>query len=240
MPKDHKSGLLISFDGLDSTGKETQTGLLVERLRYAGKKATQLRSPDYTTPSGQELKLRLQNKIGKWEETSWQEKMKYFAANRAEHKAQVEAVLNAGAIVVYDRYVQSSVAFMVVEGSHPQNADLLRAEITKAVEEEEYGNRAMPKESVSIFLDVPPVHSARLLEKRKGKNNNHDEYTDSFQLQERLYNEYDILCRQHPTNFLRIRCIEGGEFLAINDIQELVWVALLEKFPSLKTDTLQV
>lgn len=229
----HHTGLLISFDGLDSTGKETQTGELVKKLRSAGQVVTQLRSPDYATPSGQELKKRLQNKIGKWEETPWQEKMAFFARNRAEHKNQVLDSLERGEIVVYDRYVGSSVAFMAVEAFPARITTEERQTVKQAVEKEEYENNGMPHEHISIFLDVPPFVSARLLAERKSRNEDHDEYTDKISVQERLYAEYEILCKQQPDRFLRIVCVEYDQFLSIESIADLVWTGLTEKFPLL-------
>jgi dTMP kinase len=229
----HHKGLLIAFDGLDSTGKETQSNKLIDRLRFSGHQTTGLRSPDYSTPSGQELKLRLQNKVGDWAATPWQDKMKYFAANRAEHKDQVNSVLNADQIVVYDRYVPSSVAFMIVEALPAQEVELFREEIAQAVEREEYLANHMPKEDISIFLDIPPEVSAALLEKRKHGQKEDDEYTDHFHIQQRLYNEYDFLCRTQPHRFMRIKCTDGTELLGVEDIAELVWESLLVKFPSL-------
>jgi dTMP kinase len=41
--------MLISFDGLDSSGKATQARLLVDHLKNKGKEAKLLRSPDYET-----------------------------------------------------------------------------------------------------------------------------------------------------------------------------------------------
>lgn len=227
-------GLLISFDGLDSTGKATQTKRLVERLRFQGHIVTQFQTPDYTTPSGQELKLRLQNKIGNWHKTPWQEKLRYFANNRAEHRDEVLSSLAAGEIVIYDRYVPSSLAFITVEAMLPQEAGLFREDVYKAVEKEEYQIHKMPKENVSIFLDVPPDVADNLLGLRKAASGHEDEYTDHLHIQQRLYNEYDYMCANDRQRFVRIKCTEDGHLLGVNDVAELIWEDLLVRFPELE------
>lgn len=228
-------GLLISFDGVDSSGKETQTKQLADRLRYNGYTVRLFVTPDYNTPSGQEIKQWLQGKRGDWSALHWEEKMRLFSRNRAENHDEVVAALKAGDIVMYDRYVPSSLAFITVEALPAQETDLFRERIYRTVEHEEYEIKKMPREDASIFLDVPPHVSAELLEKRKEKLADEDEYTDHLQVQERLYNEYDVMCNNDPKRFVRIHCVSGTELLSIDDTSELVWEALTAKFPFLKT-----
>jgi dTMP kinase len=226
-------GLLISFDGVDSSGKETQAKLLAGRFRYNGFTVIELQSPDYSTRSGQQLKKRLQGKLGDWQSTPWQDKMQYFSSNRAEHKEEVIKALDRGHIVIYDRYVPSSLAFIAIEALPPQASQMFRRQVVETLKKEEYLNRGMPEEDVSIFLDVLPRVSAALLKKRKADLKDEDEYTDALQVQRRLYNEYDLMINERPDHFLRIRCVEGTQLLPIDDISELIWQGLTKRFPLL-------
>lgn len=228
-----KKGLLIAFDGLDSSGKATQVRELVLRLEQAGHRVRHWQTPDYTTPSGQELQQRLQGKLGDWAHTPWEQKMRFFAANRAEHTEEVRAALAAGEIVVYDRYVASSLAFITIEALSAQEAGLYREKIHEAVRREEYTKHGMPQENVSVFLDVLPEVAMALLANRKKANHHDNEYTDHLVIQERLYKEYDWLSRQRPEHFLRIKCVEGTELLSIPYIAELVWEGLTHRFVGL-------
>lgn len=228
-------GLLIGFDGVDCSGKQTQAKHLAQRLRYMGYVVKEFQTPDYSTPSGQQLKLRLQGKLGDWANTSWTEKMRYFAENRAEHREEVLHALKHGEMVIYDRYVPSSLAFIAIEALGAQADELFRQDVYRAVKREEYEKNNMPEEDVSIFLDVPPRISAALLEKRKQLRQDADEYTDHLGVQERLYNEYDLMMNDAPGRFLRIKCVEGTQLLPIDAVSELIWDGLVEKFPFLLT-----
>lgn len=227
-------GLLIAFDGIDSSGKATQTKLLADRLRFIGHTVAELVTPDYTTATGQRLKRLLQNKDGSWHATPWEVRMRLFADNRTEHKAEVLATLTTGGVVVYDRYIPSSLAFFTVEGTTPQTVDFDRSKIQRAIAALEYQEYGMPKEAVSIFLDVPPAISAQLLDHRRRKNDDDTEYTDHLHIQERLYNEYDLLCTTEPEHYLRIKCVEGDQLLDAPTVSEVLWEALLLKLPQLK------
>lgn len=227
-------GFLIAFDGVDSSGKETQVGLLADRLRAMSRTVRMFASPDYTTPSGQELKARLQNKMGVWQKTPWQEKMGFFATNRQEHRDEVNAALKAGEIVLYDRYVPSG-AFITIEALAEDN-NLTREAVWRIIEEEEYEAGAMPREDVSIFLDVPPAIADKLLNKRKQDLANPDEYTDHISVQERLYEEYETLIAANPTRFIRVTCVAKGQLLSPDVIAENVWQGLLKRIPELHTE----
>ena len=226
-------GLLIAFDGIDSSGKETQSRLLVERLRFRGFRVKKFSTPDYSTPTGQEIKARLQNKLGDWNSTPWQQKMELFARNRAEHREEVLAALALGEMVIYDRYIPSSLAFFTIDASSIPKAHVQREQIQRLIIQREYDQNQMPREDVSIFLDLPPHDADQLLKARKVKSGDADEVTDSLAVQERLYNEYDILCKEDPSRFLRVRCLFGNQVLGIDDVSELVWEGLITRFPQL-------
>lgn len=227
-------GLLISFDGIDSSGKATQARRLADRLRYIGWVVHELQTPDYTTESGKELKMRLQGKKGDWHTFPWERKMHLFAVNRAENREKIKAALRQGEIIIYDRYVPSSLAFITIEALLPQDVELYRPQVHQSVEKLEYAANGMPREDVSIFLDVPPAIAGRLLEKRKQVLKDEAEYTDHVHIMERLYNEYDVMCTENPERFLRLRCVEGDELLGIDDTTALIWEALIARFPHIE------
>ena len=233
------AGILISFDGLDSSGKATQAGVLFSHLEHRGALVKKFESPDYTTSSGKELKLRLQGKIGDWAHTPWQEKMKYFADNRAEHKEEVQDILRQNGIVIYDRYVPSSVAFMVEEAKASEiphsfsegGSRVDRKMIHKAVRELECDINGMPRENISLFFDVPSKIAIDLLEGRKGKAGEEDEHTDHISVQEALHAEYIRMCQENPGAMMHIVCVNDGQLRTIDDIAKEVRTRLAQTFP---------
>lgn len=236
------AGILISFDGLDSSGKATQAGVLFSHVEHRGALVKRFESPDYTTPSGKELKLRLQGKLGNWAHTPWQEKMGFFAQNRTEHKQEVIDILNQNGIVIYDRYVPSSVAFMIEE-SKVMGDD--RAVVRRAVHELEYDINGMPRENMSLFFDIPPRLAIELLEGRKARVGDEDEFTDHISVQEALYTEYLNMIKEYPETMMRVICTDpayakgpayrqagsAGKLRSIDDISREVRSRLAQTFP---------
>lgn len=102
-------GAFIAFEGGDGAGKSTQSQLLAERLRQAGRTVLTTREPG-GTPIGEKLRsLVLDHGHGTIDART---EALMFAASRAAHAEQViRPALDRGEVVITDRYIDSSVAY---------------------------------------------------------------------------------------------------------------------------------
>jgi len=98
---------LIAFEGLDQSGKETQAARLRAALEAAGHRVEALTFPDDDTPIGKEIRAELASGH-RWQPDVMQ---LLYVANRHERKPLILEWLAAGAVVVCDRYLASSVAY---------------------------------------------------------------------------------------------------------------------------------
>src|SRR5918999_4694761 len=101
------AGMLIAIEGIDQSGKETQTHRLRERLREAGHKVRLLSFPDYGTSIGEEIARALQGE----REYGSDVMQLLFVANRYERKPDLQRWLDGGLMLVCDRYTASSIAY---------------------------------------------------------------------------------------------------------------------------------
>ena len=86
------SGLLIAFEGLDQSGKETQAQQLRERLREAGHKVRLFSFPDYGTSIGEEIARALQGE----REYGPDVMQLLFVANRYERREAILELIAGG------------------------------------------------------------------------------------------------------------------------------------------------
>jgi dTMP kinase len=159
-------GLLIAFEGLDQSGKQTQAGMLQDRLTRIGRRVRLLSFPDYTTPIGGELGRALRGE----HEYSADVMQLLYVANRYEWKEEIVRDRAAGAILVCDRYLASSVAY---GEAHGLDGTWL-ADIQKH----------LPQPDLTILLDIPPQVSARR------KTANRDKYERDLALLARVRESY--------------------------------------------------
>ncbi|MGO1511111.1 MAG: dTMP kinase [Actinomycetaceae bacterium] len=103
-------GLLISLEGGDGAGKSTQQARLVEAIAATGREAVATREPG-GTPLGAEIRRLILH----GEHVDPRAEALLYAADRAHHVATlVRPALARGAVVVTDRYIDSSVAYQGV------------------------------------------------------------------------------------------------------------------------------
>ncbi len=123
------SGLFITLEGGDGSGKSTQSRALVEWLTDAGHTVLVTREPG-GTDLGVELRNIVLHRRG---EMAPRAEALIYAADRAHHIATtVRPALERGEIVVQDRYLDSSVAYQgagrVLDGTEIRNLSLWAAE----------------------------------------------------------------------------------------------------------------
>jgi dTMP kinase len=130
--------MLIAFEGLDQSGKETQARHLRARLQQDGRTVRAASFPDYDTPVGREIRQALAGE----REFGPEVMQLLYVANRFEYKPRLETWLRAGDLVVCDRYRASSIAYGEAMGLDPRWLDLIQ--------------QPLPPASLTIFLDIAP------------------------------------------------------------------------------------
>lgn len=195
------SGLFITFEGGDGSGKSTQSSLLAQWLRERGCEVVATREPG-GTELGQEIRRLVMH--GKDHVDERAEALLY-AADRAHHIATVvRPALERGAIVLQDRYLDSSVAYQGVGRS--LSADDVRQLSMWAV------RGLIPH--ATILLDLDPADGMARMAGR-GELDRLESAGDEFHRRVRL--AYLDMAEAEPDRFLVIDA--AGE---IDDIQSAI------------------
>jgi dTMP kinase len=160
------AGMLIAFEGLDQSGKETQAQQLRERLREAGHKVRLLSFPDYGTSIGEEIARALQGE----REYGSDVMQLLFVANRHERREAILEWIAGGLILLCDRYRASSIAYGEAQG--------LDATWLEDIQ------RFLPPADLTIYVDIAPETAA------KRKAHDRDRYERDLSLLGRVRESY--------------------------------------------------
>lgn len=101
-----EAGVFITFEGIDGSGKSTQARLLAEQLERSGRSVVLTREPG-GSPGAEEIRrLVLEGPPDRW---SAETEILLFTAARRDHlEKTIQPGLDAGKIVISDRYADST------------------------------------------------------------------------------------------------------------------------------------
>jgi dTMP kinase len=134
-------GKIIVIEGIDRAGKGTQSRLLMDALKLAGRICVMIDFPDYTTPIGIEIRAFLDGK------RDYPNELKHMllSANRWEKKKEIESMVDNGTMLIMNRYYQSNLVYGIANGL---NINWL-LDLDKGI----------PREDMVIVLEVSPKTS---------------------------------------------------------------------------------
>jgi dTMP kinase len=158
--------MLIAFEGLDQSGKETQARTLGSRLERNGYTVRPASFPDYETPIGREIRQALDGQRDFGPDVM----QLLYVANRFEWRPRIESWLTDGEVVICDRYRASSIAYGEAQGLDATWLDEIQ--------------RGLPVPAITVLLDIAPETAVRR------KSSGRDKYERDLELLGRVRKSY--------------------------------------------------
>ncbi len=184
-------GCFITVEGTDGSGKSTQIELLTRYLKDRGLDVVFTREPGGTAISEKirEIILDINNR----EMTGTTEALLYAAARSQHVEEKIIPAVNAGKIVICDRFVDSSVAY---QGAARELGAEMIADINGFAL-----HGIMP--DMTLFFDLPPEKG--ILRKKNERKLDRLE-AEKLDFHKRVYEGYKALCQKFPD---RIRAVDA-------------------------------
>ncbi len=186
-------GVFILIEGVDRSGKTTQSRLLCDALSQQYGKVSLLNYPNRSTEIGQIINEYLLNKKSYNSQTAHL----LFAANRWESAEQLTELLSSGVHIVMDRYSYSGVAFTT-------------ATSTMSIDQCWSTEIGLPKPDVTIFLHLP-------VKKATTRGGYGQERYETISIQERVNANFKTMINRNPDDW----CVVDGS-QSIYDIHEQI------------------
>ena len=169
--------MLIAIDGIDGSGKGTQTDLLHKYLVARGKSVELVSFPRYQSFFGGMVAEYLNGKYGSLEQVDPKLAALLFAMDRK--KFFDDNQLNAD-VVIFNRYVSSNIGHQTGRVSPGE-----QEKFNLWLEELEYKVNGIPRPDLSIIFDISVKNSTRQVAK-KGKRD-YTELTHDIHEKDQLY-----------------------------------------------------
>ena len=202
-------GKLIVIEGLDGSGKSTQTKLVKEYLESKGADVHQIKLPDYESDSSALVRMYLRGEFGSSPaDVGAYAASSFYAVDRyANFVTKWKEDYESGRIILADRYATSNAAHQMTKLARDEWDDYLAW-----LEDFEYVKIGIPKPSLVVFLDMPVEISQKLMTSRysgdEGKKDVHEADV-----------AYLTACRTaglyaaEKLGWIRIPCAEDGKLL---------------------------
>ncbi len=151
------TGVFISFEGGDGAGKSTQMKILSERLRAAGREVVQTREPGGSDGGEAIRELIVKGAKDRWSPLT--EALLMYASRRDHLERTILPALASGAVVITDRFADSSMAYQGVAGG--AGVETMNALHALVVGEHD--------PVLTIILDAPAEEGLRRADVTKGE-----------------------------------------------------------------------
>jgi dTMP kinase len=206
-----RSGLFVSFEGIDGSGKSTQARMLAERLRADGLDVVHTREPG-GSPGAEEIRaLVLQGDPDRW---SAETEILLFTAARRDHlERTIRPALAAGQVVICDRFADSTRMYQgLSRGNLRAKVDALH-DLMIGVEPD-----------LTLLIDMDPETG---LSRAKARNTVEERFEDfGASLQEAMRTGFLELSQEYADRFRVIDGARDAETVAGD-----VWAAVSPHLP---------
>jgi dTMP kinase len=206
------SGLFISFEGTEGSGKSTQVSLLAEHLRFEGYTVRTIREPG-GTPIGEEIRHTLKHSADNEAMTAETELLLMNASRAQLVREVIRPALAAGEIVICDRFYDSTTAYQ----GYGRQLDL---KMVKAIIDVAVGDT---RPDITLLFVVPHEVTADRLLKRQSTlpfmRDRIEEADRSFF--ERVAKGYQAIAAAEPQ---RVQKVDATG--TVSDIKALIWKTL--------------
>lgn len=215
-------GKLIIIEGVDSSGKETHTNMLFQRLLNEKYNVIKVEFPDYNSQSSALVKMYLNGEFGNLpEDVNPYASSSFFAVDRyASFKTSWQQFYNEGGIILADRYTMSN---MIHQASKVKDRDQ-KAAFLNWLWDFEFVKLGIPVPDCVIFLDMPPKYGQKLMKERRNKITGLNEKDIHEKNPDHLIDSYNNACSiADAYKWNRVYCVNDGIIRDIADINEEVY-----------------
>ena len=207
-------GTLIVLEGIDGSGKATQSALLEKKLKEAGKDVMHISFPDYASDSSALVKMYLNGDFGAdpGDVNPYAASLFYAVDRFASYRMKWKDFYEKGGIIIADRYTTSNMVHQMTKYDDEEE----RTQFLSWLEKTEYEELELPRPDLVILLDIPLGMSEALVKARAAEGGSMDIHEQHLDYLRKCHDAYQALVRFY--GWERIPCAREGVLRSVTDI----------------------
>jgi len=229
MIKNNYPGKFIVFEGIDGSGKSTQTNLLADYLKKEGYKVEKIDFPQHGERSSVLVDDYLNGKYGAAKEVGPYVVSIFYACDRYDASFKIRKWLKEGKIIISDRYMVSNMGHQGGKIKDKKN----REKYFDWLYNLEYDIFKIPKPDYTYILKTSAEFSLKMshdikdkekLKKRKSYlgNKKRDIHEKDRKHQSETLNSFLHVAKLYPKEFKVIECLEKEKLLSPDIIHKKI------------------
>lgn len=208
-------GKLIVIDGIDGSGKTTQTRLLCDYVKQAGMPFLTPKFPRYEKESSCFVRQMLQGGYEKLGPINPHVASMFYGLDRMDAALELREFLEKGQMIICDRYTSSNIGH---QGGRIESQKERKAYYSW-LDHFEYEQLHIPRPDAVMYLHVPVEISIQLIEQRleNGERQSKDIYERDIEHLQRAYQSYREAAELFPY-WHSIECMDGDRLMSPEEI----------------------
>lgn len=209
------TGIIITIEGSDGSGKKTQTKNIVELAKSKDYLVETKSFPQYDKFWGKLIKYYLSGGAGNPEAIDPRDASELYARDRLAAQPEIKQWLDESKNIIFDRYMESNLGHQ--GGKFKTFKE--RMEMIGWIYNYEVNQLKIKPSDYVVYLDLPVEWSQKAMEKECREKDIHEkdlEYLLSVQ------ETYRMLCENNE-NWIKIDCLRENERIQEKDLTEIIW-----------------
>lgn len=217
-------GFLITIDGLDGSGKQTQSELLLKRLKEENIDARMVSFPDYDSDSSALVKMYLSGEFSHHPDAvNAYASSSFFAVDRfASFVKDWKSGYESGKVIIANRYTTANAIHQLSKIDDQEE----RKKFLDWLYDFEFKKLGIPAPDVTLFLEVPVEISLDLIKKRSEETGRQIDIHENGEHLKKAYSA--ALYSAQVLNWKTIHCAENSQMRSREDIAEEIYTYVKE------------
>lgn len=210
------TGVIVTIEGSDGSGKKTQTKNIVELARSKGYLVETKSFPQYDGFWGKLIKYYLGGALGNLNSVDPKNASVLYAYDRLNAQPEIKKWLSEDKNVILDRYMESNYGYSGGKFKTLQE----RIDIIGWIYDLEVNQLKIKPSDYVVYLDLPVEYTQKAM---KDEGRVQDIHENDFEYLLRVQETYRMFVDNNE-DWIRIDCLKDGQRIPEKELTEIIWL----------------